>query len=61
MAKWSARIEKQAMDIGKHCPVLGKVHGTREIFDGFGNIFHGFGEARTVGQEEATSSIIFNQ
>jgi len=40
MAKWSLRIEKQAMDIGEHCPIFGKVRSTGEIFDGFGNIFH---------------------
>jgi hypothetical protein len=33
MAKWSLRIEMQAMDIGEHCSVYSEVHGTGEIFD----------------------------
>jgi hypothetical protein len=48
MAKWSMRIEMQAMDIREHCPIVGKVHSTREIFDSSGDIFHWIREARTI-------------
>jgi hypothetical protein len=40
MAKWSARIELQAMDIREHCPVDGKIHSAGEIFDGFNGIIY---------------------
>jgi hypothetical protein len=59
MAKWSLRIEMQAMDIGEHCPFDGKIHSTGEIFDGFDSFIYSkwseFGvyfEARTIDQEE---------
>jgi hypothetical protein len=41
MAKWSLRIEMQAMDIGEHCSVNSEVHSIGEILDSFGNIFYG--------------------
>jgi hypothetical protein len=39
MAKWSVRIEMQAMDIGEHCPVYREVYSIGEILDIFGSVF----------------------
>jgi len=33
-----ARIEMQAMDLGKCCPVYCEVYGSGEILDIFGNL-----------------------
>jgi hypothetical protein len=41
MAKWSMRIEMQAMDIGEHCAVYSEVHSIGEILDSFGYFFYG--------------------
>jgi hypothetical protein len=41
MAKWSTRIEMQAMDFGEHCSVYSEVHSIREILDSFDDFFRG--------------------
>jgi hypothetical protein len=41
MAKWSLRIEMQAMDIGEHCSVYSEVHSIGEIFDSSNDFFLG--------------------
>jgi hypothetical protein len=41
MAKWSMRIEMQAMDIGEHCSVYSEVHSIGEILDSVDDFFRG--------------------
>jgi hypothetical protein len=38
MAKWSLRIEMQAVDVREYCPIYSKVYSTGEISDSFDNI-----------------------
>jgi hypothetical protein len=40
MAKWSMRIEMQAMDIGEHCAVYSKVHSIGKILDSSDYFFY---------------------
>jgi hypothetical protein len=40
MAKWSLRIEMQAMDTGEHFSVYGKVHSIGEILDSSDKFLH---------------------
>lgn len=68
MAKWSLRIELQAMDIGEHCPIDGKIHSVGEILDSFDSFLHrkwtefGFHfKARTFDQEETSPPSLSRQ
>jgi hypothetical protein len=58
MAKWSLRIEMQAMDIGEHCSVYSEVRSIGEILDSFDDFFRGICwpnnlEARAFSEEKA--------
>jgi hypothetical protein len=41
MAKWSMRIEMQAMDLGEYRSVYSEVHSIGEILDSFDEFFYG--------------------